>query len=176
MDFLQTICNEILIYMDSPKERLHTTMVKQLIKTHAPYPAFRSESSHTHTTYICRYIRTECSVTALLANPEDPDRRTFFCDRGQLALDDFHQRKHLLGTPLLQVPVPQHAVSYLILSTTKRELHMIQRRVISIEKNSTPSPKYLEFFQPCETRYFTSREFARYYRLSVTPCFYKKEC
>jgi hypothetical protein len=173
---LQTICNEILIYMDSPKERLHTTMVKQLIKTHAPYPAFRSESSHTHTTYICRYIRTECSVTALLANPTDPDRTPFFCDRGQLALDDFHQRKQLLGRPPLQVQVPQHAVSYLILSTTKRELHMIQRRVISIEKNSTLSPKYLEFFQPCETRYFTSREFARYYRLSVTPCFYKKEC
>jgi len=84
------------LYMASPKERYHTTLIKRKIKltnTNAPYPAFRSQPPHS--TYVCRYIKTECSVIALPADEADP---------GRTALDDSRKRRRFLRRPLAQIP------------------------------------------------------------------------
>ena len=87
--FLATDRREV--YLTSEKKRYNTNLINRkvkLIKTNAPYPAFRSEPPYI--TYTCRYMRMENSVIALTSSLSDP---------GRTRLDETRKRNRFLRKP-----------------------------------------------------------------------------
>jgi site-specific DNA-cytosine methylase len=86
--FLANDRREVYLTDDENLKRYSINLINRkvkLVKTNAPYPAFKSEPPYT--TYVCRYIKTEKSVIALPANLSDP---------GRTRLDETRKRNRFL--------------------------------------------------------------------------------